>query len=119
MNFLHLVVNLLFVALVAFLAPVGIHIIKTLGLFYTPIPTILNNDQGPIWIEDTTHCEDVHYYRPANRLFTACEDSNTTRFNWFPGLGHLDPQSSRGSIHVIDPKVIRSPLLTTPLCETP
>lgn len=98
--------GILLVALAALLAPVAVHLVKPLGIFYTPKPTVLGEGKGPIRIADTIHCEDVHHYRPANLLFTACEDSKATRFEWFPGMGHLNPQSSRGSIHVVDPKVI-------------
>jgi hypothetical protein len=39
-------------------------------------------------------------------LFTACEDEIKTRFDWFPGLGHLEPHAAgQGSIHVVDPEV--------------
>lgn len=96
----------LIAALVALLAPTVIHLAKIGGPFLTPNPTILGEGQGPIVIEDTIHCEDVHHYRPANLLFTACEDSKATRFDWFPGLGHLKPDAAgKGSIHVVDPQV--------------
>lgn len=91
----------------AVVVPWILHLITIAGPFLTPKPTVLGEGQGPIRIEDTIHCEDVHHYRPANLLFTACEDTKATRFDWFPGLGHLEkPQTqARGSIHVIDPKV--------------
>ncbi|GKT52115.1 SET domain-containing protein 3 [Colletotrichum spaethianum] len=61
-----------------------------------------------IAIEDTVHCEDIHHHVPSGFLFTACEDDETTRALWFPGLGHLDDpvkgSKQKGSIHVIDPK---------------
>lgn len=92
--------------LIALLAPTLLHFPKIGGLFLTPSPTILGEGQGPIVIEDTVHCEDVHHYRPANLLFTACEDEIKTRFDWFPGLGHLEPHAAgQGSIHVVDPEV--------------
>ena len=66
-----------------------------------------------IVIPDTIHCEDLHYYSPANALFTACEDKLETRFGWFPALGNLDDpelgRRGRGSIHVIDVDVSRRP----------
>ncbi|PSR75848.1 hypothetical protein BD289DRAFT_487001, partial [Coniella lustricola] len=61
-------------------------------------------------IQDTVHCEDLHYYEPGNVLFTACEDVNTTRYEWFPALSQencVDPAQAvlkQGSIHVIDPE---------------
>lgn len=92
--------------LLAFVVPVVQHFIKIHGPFLVPIPTVLGEGQGPIYIDDTIHCEDVHHYRPANLLFTACEDVKETRFKWFPGLVHLEPSSpARGSIHIVDPKV--------------
>ncbi|KAJ6111639.1 hypothetical protein N7523_007700 [Penicillium sp. IBT 18751x] len=99
----------LFAALAAILIPWGNHVIRIGGLFLTPNPTVLAEGQGPIYIEDTVHCEDVHHYRPANLLFTACEDSKSTRFDWFPPLAHLTPvPEARGSIHVVDPKTMKS-----------
>ncbi|KAE8395377.1 serum paraoxonase/arylesterase family protein [Aspergillus alliaceus] len=60
-------------------------------------------------IEDTMHCEDLHFHRPSHKIFTACEDSVLPRFKWFPPLGNFEgPVSSTGSIHVIDPKTMRS-----------
>ncbi|KAK2002610.1 serum paraoxonase/arylesterase [Colletotrichum falcatum] len=61
-----------------------------------------------VLIEDTAHCEDMHHHVASELLFTACEDDETTRGMWFPGLGHLDDpvkgSKQKGSIHVIDPK---------------
>ncbi|KAJ5124678.1 uncharacterized protein N7515_008503 [Penicillium bovifimosum] len=100
------------VALVAFLAgPIG-HFIRITGIFLTPNPTILAEGQVPLYIEDTTHCEDLHHYRPANLLFTACEDDRNTRFKWFPPLGSFVPVSAQGSIHVIDPRTLKSTRLS-------
>lgn len=60
-------------------------------------------------ISDTVHCEDLHYHAPSGMLFTACEDDAETRFKWFPPLANFDDPElasrSRGSIHVVDPKV--------------
>ncbi|CAI7575942.1 unnamed protein product [Penicillium glandicola] len=96
------------VALVAFLAGPISHFVQITGVFLTPNPTVLGEGQGPIHIKDTIHCEDVHHYRPANLLFTACEDDKNTRFSWFPPLGNLLPLMAQGSIHVIDPKTMKS-----------
>ncbi|KAJ5999169.1 hypothetical protein N7451_006979 [Penicillium sp. IBT 35674x] len=106
--------------LVAFWLPMIVHFIKIGGVFETPTPTVLEEGQGPIRIEDTIHCEDVHHYRAANLLFTACEDTKDTRFDWFPGLGHLTPHPpARGSIHVIDPKTFKSKRLAFTNFEGP
>lgn len=99
------VISLGLVALVAFLAGPISHFVHITGFFLTPNSTVLGQGEGPIHIEDTIHCEDVHHYRPANLLFTACEDNKSTRFSWFPPLGSLLPLTAQGSIHVVDPKV--------------
>ncbi|KAL2882065.1 hypothetical protein SGCOL_002326 [Colletotrichum sp. CLE4] len=61
-----------------------------------------------IYIDDTIHCEDIHYHTPSGLLFTACEDNEEGRGKWFPGLGTLDDpltgSKQKGSLHVIDPK---------------
>ncbi|KAB8254247.1 hypothetical protein BDV32DRAFT_18999 [Aspergillus pseudonomiae] len=60
-------------------------------------------------IEDTMQCEDLHYYMPSHKIFTACEDSVLPRFKWFPPLGNFEgPVDSTGSIHVIDPRTMKS-----------
>ncbi|KAF9245561.1 hypothetical protein LCP9604111_6879 [Penicillium roqueforti] len=102
------IVGLGLVALVAFLAGPVSHFVQIAGVFLTPNPTVLAAGQGPIYIQDTIHCEDVHYYRPANLLFTACEDDKSTRFSWFPPIGHFLPVTTQGSIHVVDPKTMKS-----------
>ncbi|CAD0085331.1 unnamed protein product [Aureobasidium mustum] len=91
-------------ALSAYIVPPVRHELKVLGVGRSVVSTIANaNDY--VRIEDTTHCEDLHYYAPANLLFTACEDRHT-RFDWFPPLGSFDPpeDGTQGSIHVIDPE---------------
>jgi hypothetical protein len=70
------------------------------------------NVEELVVIPDTTHCEDVHFYAPSQTLFTACEDNAETRFSWFPPLANFDnpelARKSKGSIHVVDPKVCSS-----------
>ena len=96
----------LFTILVATYSSPFYHWLVVVGIFRTG-----SNTQVPhgdlIYIEDTMHCEDLHHHLPSNLLFTACEDSITRRFEWFPPLGHLNPAGakSQGSIHVIDPTV--------------
>ncbi|KAJ5372168.1 hypothetical protein N7517_004174 [Penicillium concentricum] len=107
------------VALVAFLAGPINHFVQIAGVFLTPNSTVLGEGQGPIHIEDTIHCEDVHHYRPANLLFTACEDDNSTRFSWFPPLGNLLPLTTQGSIHVVDPKTMKSTRLAFENFQSP
>ncbi|KAK4869767.1 hypothetical protein LT330_005491 [Penicillium expansum] len=102
------IISLGLVALVAFLAGPINHFVQVTGFFRTLNPTVLGEGQGPIHIEDTIHCEDLHHYRPANLLFTACEDDKSTRFSWFPPLGHMLPRTTQGSIHVVNPKTMKS-----------
>lgn len=69
-----------------------------------------------IAIPDTVHCEDLHYHAPSGTLFTACEDNAETRFKWFPPVANFESpelgSKSQGSLHVIDPKVSRTYLMT-------
>lgn len=75
-----------------------------LGVFRNPSSAVIAEDQGFYKIDDTIHCEDLHYH--SNRLFTACEDSPQTRFGWFPPMVvFTQPPLATGSIHVIDPEV--------------
>lgn len=74
------------------------------GVFRDPSRAVIAEDQGFYKIDDTVHCEDLHYH--SDRLFTACEDSPQVRFEWFPPMVVFTrPSLSTGSIHVIDPKV--------------
>lgn len=86
--------------------PPFFHQAKVLGVLRTPSSTPIA-PENYVAISDTTHCEDIHYYSPANVLFTACEDNNSTRYEWFPPLVIFDRPEviGQGSIHVIDPKV--------------
>jgi hypothetical protein len=93
-------------ALSSYIAPSIRHELKVLGVGRSvPVSTIANAVDY-VTIDDTTHCEDLHYYAPANLLFTACED-RYTRFGWFPPLGNFEPprESTQGSFHVVDPEV--------------
>lgn len=80
-----------------------------LGVFRELTSSPLTNADDFISIQDTTHCEDLHYYAPTNTLFTACEDVSATRFKWFPPLViYSDPEhawNAKGSVHTIDPEV--------------
>jgi len=87
-----------------------------LGAFRTKIENL--PARAPmVGVSDSIHCEDLHYHAPSGLLFTACEDNAETRFKWFPPLGNVDDPElgaqSKGSIHIIDPKVC-SPDLTSP-----
>ncbi|KAE8144432.1 hypothetical protein BDV25DRAFT_145627 [Aspergillus avenaceus] len=60
-------------------------------------------------IDDTVHCEDLHYHEPSGTIFAACEDSTLSRFKWFPPLVNWEaPEYSAGSIHTIDPRAMES-----------
>lgn len=72
-------------------------------------------------IENTVHCEDLHYNTPSKLLFTACEDEESTRYSWFPPLTNFDDPTAvskaRGSIKVIDPTVSLGQFPPRPLAE--
>ncbi|KAG9527658.1 calcium-dependent phosphotriesterase, partial [Aureobasidium melanogenum] len=97
-------------AISAYIVPPIRHELKVLGVGRVIPESTIANAIDYVKIEDTTHCEDLHYYAPANLLFTACEDKRETRFDWFPPLGSLDPPAdgTQGSIHVIDPETMKS-----------
>ncbi|CAK7216688.1 hypothetical protein SCUCBS95973_002891 [Sporothrix curviconia] len=85
--------------------------LTVLGYWRQPVNTPVAAEDF-IVIDDTVHCEDLHYHAPSNTLFTACEDHLDTRFAWFPPLGLFDDpaivQKNRGSLHTIDPKTFKS-----------
>lgn len=84
-------------------------VLSKAGVFRQLTSVPLAHPEDLVKIKDTTHCEDIHYYAPANKLFTACEDVSTTRFKWFPPLSFYDFAdglwNAKGSIHVIDAEV--------------
>lgn len=64
-------------------------------------------------IPNTSHCEDLHYHEPSNKLITACQNTKVknARRGWFPPLGLFDVKHSKvqGSLVVIDPTVRHEP----------
>lgn len=84
-------------------------LVTRMGVLRQLTSTPLSSPDDLVVIQDTTHCEDLHYWAPSNTIFTACEDLNTTRAAWFPGLGTFNDASvawsAKGSIHTIDPEV--------------
>jgi len=105
-----------FAALTSYIAPSIRHELKVLGVGRDVSISTIADAANYVKIADTTHCEDLHYYAPANLLFTACEDRHT-RFGWFPPLGSFEPpkEGTKGSIHVVDPEVsLFFPYLRTP-----
>jgi len=82
---------------------------KVMGVFRQSANTAITHPSNLVVIADTPHCEDLHYHGPSRLIFTACEADNSTRYSWFPPLANMDDPSvtlnSRGSIHVVDPKV--------------
>ncbi|KAA8645489.1 hypothetical protein EYZ11_009118 [Aspergillus tanneri] len=99
--------------LARFYGPVT-HYFTVLGAFRAPNHAVrLATTPSFVKIEDTVQCEDMHYYPPTRKIFTACEDSFASRFQWFPALGHFDgPGDSVGSLHVIDPQNFEGPFVT-------
>ncbi|PYI10461.1 serum paraoxonase/arylesterase family protein [Aspergillus sclerotiicarbonarius CBS 121057] len=87
--------------------------LTVLGVFRSATGAVSHQGAPMHTIADTIHCEDLHYYRPAGQLFTACEDSVLPRFQWFPPVVTFKgPADTTGSIHVIDPKTMKSSRLT-------
>lgn len=79
-----------------------------LGIFRTSDSLRSTEYDTVVVINGTAHCEDIHFYPPSNELYTACEDSPTTRFAWFPPLGQFNASvvgKANGGIFVVDPKV--------------
>lgn len=117
MRFLFTLTGIL-LAYVAFIIGPPLHrSFVVLGAFRrTPLSTLSADEI--LTIEDTIHCEDLHYYAPSSTIFTTCEDNISTRFRWFPPLAIFDDPGlgnrSRGSIHVIDPKTLTSRRLLSP-----
>lgn len=106
MNLLYkTIVPVVIVALSIALLQPYFRVLVVVGVFRKDTPT---KAQKVIAIADTYHCEDLHYHSPSHTLFTACEDHEDHRFSWFPPLATFEePPQSRGSIHVVNPKVSR------------
>ncbi|KAH6606107.1 serum paraoxonase arylesterase family [Trichoderma cornu-damae] len=67
-----------------------------------------------VTIDNTLHCEDMHYHELSGLIFTACEDYKGSRLTWFPPLGHFgDPSTAKmkGRLQVIDPKTFKTQIL--------
>ncbi|KAK2616740.1 hypothetical protein QQS21_000352 [Conoideocrella luteorostrata] len=83
-----------------------------LGVGRQKASTPVSNPNDFHTIADTVHCEDIHYHEPSNLLFTACEGTESTRYGWFPGLGHLDDPTvalkAQGVLEVIDPRTMKA-----------
>ncbi|KAK5656871.1 hypothetical protein OQA88_4420 [Cercophora sp. LCS_1] len=88
---------------------------KSLGIFGA-FRTPGSSPHDVVVIPDTVNCEDIHYEPLTGNIFTACEDNVETRFGWFPPLANFDDpelgRKGKGSIHVIDPKTMKSERLT-------
>ncbi|KAM0248118.1 hypothetical protein ACHAQJ_009588 [Trichoderma viride] len=83
------------------------------GIFRKPERTELAPGDYVV-IDNTLHCEDMHYHEPSGLIFTACEDFKGSRLKWFPPIGHFgDPSTSRmkGRLQVIDPKTFKTQVL--------
>lgn len=78
--------------------------------FSRPRDEIVNvHGEQLVKIPNTSHCEDLHYHEPSNKLITACQNTKApnARRGWFPPLGLFDVKHSKvqGSLVVIDPTV--------------
>jgi hypothetical protein len=60
--------------------------VEVLGISrsFHPIRNIHGEDVHVI--SNTLYCEDLHYHRPSNLLFTACESNDQDRWKWWPAL---------------------------------
>ncbi|SPO00353.1 related to serum paraoxonase/arylesterase family protein [Cephalotrichum gorgonifer] len=91
-------------------------LLKVVGILQRPDYLSAFESSEVITIADTTHCEDLHFHKPSNLLFTACEDTEETRYAWFPPVAIFDDpvlaETARGSFHVIDPETFQSTKLT-------
>jgi hypothetical protein len=90
------------------LSPAVQRIVTLSGIYREPAAAKVASPEDLVRIDGTIHCEDIHYYAPTHELYTACEDSYTTRLSWFPGLAALNASGvsqSRGGLFVIDPNV--------------
>ncbi|KAH8650201.1 serum paraoxonase/arylesterase family protein [Xylariales sp. PMI_506] len=79
-----------------------------MGISRSPVMFQAASPDELVLIEGTTHCEDIHYFEPSQELYTACEDSDLTRFSWFPPLTSLNASvltQARGGLFVIDPQL--------------
>jgi hypothetical protein len=86
--------------------------LRVLGVFRQAASTVIADPAEFVVIDDTVHCEDLHYHEASQLLFTACEGTEATRFSWFPPLAiRKDPSATaiaRGSLHVIDPETMKA-----------
>jgi len=97
--------------------------VSVLGVFRAPNSSVVENPAHLVYIPDTTHCEDLHYYAPANVLFSACADAAETRHGWFPPLTNFDDPiaglEATGSIRVIGAGTHKAQRLTLEDFEGP
>ncbi|PKS12582.1 hypothetical protein jhhlp_000790 [Lomentospora prolificans] len=111
-NFRATLVALLAVFIATTYGPDAFRAFKTLGVRRHLENTVIANAADFVKIEDTAQCEDVHFHETSGLLFTACEDTVVPRSKWFPPLANFaDPGvvgNAQGSIHIIDPKTLKS-----------
>ncbi|KAH7113952.1 hypothetical protein B0J13DRAFT_573982 [Dactylonectria estremocensis] len=92
--------------------PLAYRHLTVLGVLRRMKQTPLANPGDIAIIQDTIHCEDLHYHQLSQSIFTACEDTVTTRFSWFPPVAVLDDPAivdeTQGSIHVISLETLKS-----------
>ena len=99
-------VLVLAVSLAAFLGPAVQRSFTILGVFRKPQQTVLASVDHLKTLDGTAYCEDLHYHKPSNLLFTACDD---VRLSWFPPIANFDDSTAgnnaKGELKTIDPVV--------------
>jgi hypothetical protein len=93
---------------IAYIYPAVQRFVTVAGVFRTPATIRPSSTEDLVLIDNTIHCEDIHYHTPSGKLYTACENSLETRFSWFPPLALFNASvigQSKGGLFIIDPKV--------------
>lgn len=88
--------------------PVVQRTITVFGIHRQPAAVKVASSGDMVLLENTMHCEDLHYYAPTHELYTACEDSLVTRFSWFPPLTEFNASvisQARAGLFIINPDV--------------
>ena len=105
--------------LMSFFLPTIFRLVRVFGVFRVVRNTPIATQAGFTIIDDTPHCEDMHFHEPSYQIFAAGEADEVVRFKWWPIVNNFEllkvPSSqAQGKLKVIDVKV-QSPLATDPV----